>query len=335
MHRFEGFTQAKNPHEPESNEDRLVAVPGRLFAVIDGATDLGGLRYDDSYGHQATGGYLAAQAVADAISRMAAGPLTELPAPEATIKILNQSIASLYARLGIKAEEATAGRHRFRAGITAAFICESRLRLIAIGDCRARVNEKMVLVHDFPSDFVLSLARSLAWRRLEAQGIKADAIRPVARALIVQGLARDRVPPQGLAAVDIEAVRATVLADAEVLAACCGDAARVDAILSAGLAGIRADPDRFNASTLDGVSEASCVVRSQDFDLADITTLELASDGYPAPGRTASIVAWEEGLAHADAVDPERISSYRSTKGRSGEFFGDDRSILIVTSGRH
>ena len=44
MH-LQAFSAAKDPDRPEANEDRLVVVADRLYAVIDGVTDRTGRRY--------------------------------------------------------------------------------------------------------------------------------------------------------------------------------------------------------------------------------------------------------------------------------------------------
>ena len=43
---IEAFSEAKDPRAPHTNEDRLVILPGRAYAVIDGVTDRLGTRYD-------------------------------------------------------------------------------------------------------------------------------------------------------------------------------------------------------------------------------------------------------------------------------------------------
>lgn len=43
---IEAFTEAKDPSAPHTNEDRLVILPGRTYAVIDGVTDRLGTRFD-------------------------------------------------------------------------------------------------------------------------------------------------------------------------------------------------------------------------------------------------------------------------------------------------
>ncbi len=335
MLHFEGFTQAKNPDAPNTNEDRIVAIPGRVYAVIDGATDLSGLRYDDRLGQGATGGHLAAQAVAEVLAVAGAGAFAALPEPNDLVASLNDAIAATYQRIGIPAEEIASGRQRFRAAFSAALVCGDTVRLIALGDCSIRLNGRPVLDHHFPGDTVLSKARAAAWAILVAKGLDVDSVRPLARQFIVQGPASGQALPGPLTEDDLAAILASVRADPAVLDACGNDLGVVDFILGAGLEGIRANPGGFDAMVLDGVSDAQPVVRLLDVPVGDIETLELSSDGYPTQPVTADIAAWEQSLAEADRIDPDRIGLHASTKGRVGKNFGDDRSILIIYAGKH
>ena len=43
---IEAFSEGKHPAAQELNEDALVIIPGRAYAVIDGATDRSGRRYE-------------------------------------------------------------------------------------------------------------------------------------------------------------------------------------------------------------------------------------------------------------------------------------------------
>ncbi|MFD2647341.1 hypothetical protein ACFSX5_05960 [Devosia albogilva] len=333
MHHFQGFTQAKNPDAPETNEDRIVAIPNRLYAVIDGATDISGLRYDDRLGQGATGGYLAAQAVAEALASVAAGPLASLPDPTELVGDLNHAIAATYERLRTAEPDIRSGLARFRAAFSAAFVSGDMVRLVALGDCAIRVNGRAVLEHHFPGDTVLSKARAVAWQILLDKGLSVAGTRAVARQLIVQGPASSAPPPESLTSVDIADVISAVRNDALVLEACGNDLALVDVILTAGLEGIRADPDAFHAAALDGVSDTGSSARVLDLPRSEINTLELATDGYPALPDGTGIAAWEAALAEADRIDPDRIGPYASTKGRVGKNFGDDRSILFISAG--
>ena len=44
--RIEAFSEAKDPARPGANEDALLILPGRAYAVIDGVSDRTGVRYD-------------------------------------------------------------------------------------------------------------------------------------------------------------------------------------------------------------------------------------------------------------------------------------------------
>lgn len=323
MHHIQLFTCAKDPSAPDTNEDRIVVIPGRLFAVIDGATDLGGIRYDDWLGQNASGGRLAAEAVAEALCTVGAGGFDALPDPRDLVATMNGAIGAIYARLGL------GGRHRFRAGVSAALISGSTVRLLAVGDCTIRINGEVVLAHAFPGDTVLAKARSVAFMILTQRGMDIDSIRALARQAIVQGPTSEPLP-EPFRPEDAQTIRDAVMADPAVRQACGNDAALIDALLRTGLQGVRNDPEAFDAVTFDGVGDPSRALRSIDLPLEGVETLELASDGYPAMPAGVGIAEWEDVLSIADEVDPERIGIHCSTKGRTAETFADDRSVLVA-----
>ncbi|WP_072343970.1 hypothetical protein [Devosia enhydra] len=333
MNAFEGFTEAKNPGLPQTNEDQIVVVPGAGFAVIDGATDITGKRFDDRLGAGATGGRLAAMAIAEAFRALFSVPAT-LHAPGDLAAAATRAVAALYDRLGLSALTAASGDHRFRAGFVAAYSDGETLRLVKVGDCGIRIDGREILSAVFPGDVVLSAARAHAFAILKDRGADAATARTAARSLIVNGLAARTTPPEGLSAADIAYIRALVGSDAEASAAVLGDQHRLTTILDAGLSGIRHDPAAYNALVIDGVDDVTPVIRSLDVPQSDWSLIELHSDGYPVAPSATGIAAWEEALAEADRVDPERVGPHRSTKGRIGGNFGDDRSIVVISKGR-
>jgi hypothetical protein len=314
---------------PHANEDQIVVVPDALYGVVDGATDISGARFDDRLGAGATGGRLAARAVAIALAELAAAPFPALPEPARVLDATGAAVAAVYRRLGIDAAATRSGDHRFRAAFVAAFLAGDAVRLLAIGDCAARINGREMLRREFPGDLVLSAARSEAWRLLAGRGVAPDVARAAVRRLIVEGLDPARPAREAFAGAELAAIRDAVTGRADLRAAVGGDG-RVRQILDAGLQGIRAAPGEFGAAVVDGIEDPSGAVLVRDLALADVETIELFSDGYPATADAVSVASWEAALAHADAVDPERVGTYPSTKGRDGRKFGDDRSILIV-----
>lgn len=330
MQCVEVFTCPKDPRAPHSNEDQAVIVPGTVLAVLDGATDITGQTYDDRLGTAATGGRLASRAAMHALQDMSAGPFADLPEVAQIVAVASAGVRAVYTRLGISMDDVASGRHRFRTTLAGAFFAGGRVRLVCIGDCAIRVNGRDVLRRDFPADRVFSAARARGWAMLAARGQTPEAIRPVVREMIVRGLGPDTPPPAPLTPQDGAAICAGVGSDSDVLAAFGGDAARVADVLASGLAGVRRDPAAFGAEVIDGLADPTPHALSRDLDAAEIETLEIFSDGYPAIPDTPDLAAWEAALRHADTTDPDRIGPYASTKGCAPGRFGDDRTILIA-----
>ncbi len=326
----EFFTCAKDPSDPDGNEDQAVMVPGTALAVLDGATDISGRRYDDALGQRATGGRLASRAAMRALQEMAASPFSEPPDVARVVAIANAGVRAVYERLGLGMDEVASGRHRFRTTLAGAFFAPGQVRLVCIGDCAIRVNGNEILRHDFPADRVFSAARAAGWAILAGRGISAEAIRPVVREMIVQGLGPDSPAPAPLTAQDGARIAADVVADPQVLSAFGGDAGRVAQVLASGLSGVRRDPGAFAAEVIDGLADATPHALVRDLPLESVETLEIFSDGYPAIPEAATLAAWEAALRHADEVDPDRIGPFASTKGCAPGRFGDDRTILIA-----
>ena len=292
-------------------EDRLVALPDRCIAVVDGATDLSGRRFEGR-----SGGWLAAEAVARALAT-----LEGLPAPDAVGRAAHEAIAGVYRRLGEAAPDDP--RDRFRAALAVLYVTDGRARLVVIGDCIARVDGDEVLARANVAEAVAIAARAHLWRRLEAAGHAADLIAPAVRAVIAEGSATR--PPPPLTAHDVGAMRAALLSDAGLIAAAGGPAV-VARLLAAGLRGVRADPVGFGLGGIDGVAPPRDI-RSLDIDARAV--VELASDGYPLPGAAPTVAAWEAAFAEVEAEDPYRIGRFAGTKGSGGGRFADDRTVVI------
>lgn len=330
MEYFEGFTCAKNPSQPESNEDQIVIRPNLVYAVIDGATDISGARWDDELGGQATGGRLASSAIARALYSWQ-GDSAHPPEPATILAELNAALASVYVRLGIYETAKGSFEARFRATFAGAFAWSGGVRLIRVGDSGFRINGAPVLANAFPADVVLALARSEAWHLLTSRGMPAAKVRPAVRQLIVKGLAHIRAGSVGgLSSEDFQAIERQVIAQSEALEAAALTPEEARHIMAGGLEAVRADPARFNAVVLDGISDVTASMAVLDVALNEVKTLEVFSDGYPTTPEGVSVAAWETALRYADVSDPERIGPFKSTKGRVGANFGDDRSIVIA-----
>jgi hypothetical protein len=322
---FEAFTEAKNPLKPETNEDQIVLVPGSVYAVIDGATDITGKRWDDELGHGATGGRLAGLAIAKALRDFAAGPLQTLPEPGEVFPLLTEAVAALYRRLGIFDEAKENRQARFRATLAAAFIAGDRLRVMRVGDSGIRVNGDVQLAFNSPAEAVLVTLRAETWALLAERGVAEDERRRTTTQVVLEGIGA-----AGLAQADVEALLARSLAHERVQEALPSDAEGASWIMRNGLKGLRKTPRGFTATVIDGIGDPSDVAAVQDFDLAAIETLELFSDGYPGLPEGRTVADWEKVQRHADDTDPDRIGAYAAIKGKIGSNSNDDRSMLIV-----
>ncbi len=71
-------------------------------------------------------------------------------------------------------------------------------------------------------------------------------------------------------------------------------------------------------------------IKTYTFDLKDIKTLELFSDGYFILPDNAEIKSWEKAFFAGEKEDPLRWSKYPAVKSSSKNMFSDDRTIVVV-----
>lgn len=75
---------------------------------------------------------------------------------------------------------------------------------------------------------------------------------------------------------------------------------------------------------IDGTHTPTKFVKSFEYDLGKIHTIELFSDGYFDVPQEASIEAWEKSFEKVEKEDPDKWKKYKSTKSK------DDRTIVII-----
>lgn len=71
-------------------------------------------------------------------------------------------------------------------------------------------------------------------------------------------------------------------------------------------------------------------IKTYTFDLKDLKTLELFSDGYFILPVLSEIESWEKAFFSGEKEDPLRWSKYPSVKAASKNMFYDDRTIIVV-----
>lgn len=88
--------------------------------------------------------------------------------------------------------------------------------------------------------------------------------------------------------------------------------------------------DPLGLGIIDGDPVPDKFVKTYEFDLAEVDTLEIFSDGYYVIPEDATIDAYEQAFSKAEKSDPMRINNYPAVKTSTPEQYSDDRTILIV-----
>lgn len=86
----------------------------------------------------------------------------------------------------------------------------------------------------------------------------------------------------------------------------------------------------FGYGAIDGWPVPKKFIKIFSFDLKDIQTLEIFSDGYFKVADEPIISSWEQAFMDVEEEDPYKIGRFASTKGSSKDSFTDDRTILIA-----
>lgn len=312
---IEAFTAGKDPARPEANEDRLVVLPGRLYAVLDGVTARSPARYDGMLS-----GQFAAVLAQSALER-------GLPRDgKAIVAALTTALAGASKRLGL--EGAPAG---LRLSTTMALALDhgEQVEIILVGDSGVRIDGGAIHHMTKVLDSITAALRTAAW--LRATRLTDDPVvqERLSRAVVMHGTAGS---VEGWADVDLQAVGVTAAA------ACAKRFPDVRADLVADLlhGGIvnaqgrhQNNPDSpLGYGCLDGTTIPDRFIGR--LFLKTPQTIELFSDGYFAPGHDFGVASWEQRFAEVEHDDPAKIGQYASVKGSTAGMWSDDRSYLGI-----
>lgn len=327
--RIEAFSEGKNLDEPAANEDQLLILPGRGYAVIDGVTDITGRLFDGM-----RTGRLASRIVQQATAEFLTDPVAADRRPEALIERASAALRAAYLRYGILDEVRAQPARRFGATLTVAADLGSAFRFIVVGDSGLRLNGTETVIVDSGLDLVTATLRQEAYRIVAEAGGGLDAQRGVGRACSFHGIGqahRDMLPW-------LDAGRLAALRERS-LARCRerfpqAPVADIESLLGQGISGQTrfqnntASP--FSYATLDGFDVAPSLLRVFDRPRTSVVSIELFTDGYFEPGATPDVAAWEASFAEVERVDPEKVGRYPSVKGSAGRMRTDDRTVVIV-----
>jgi hypothetical protein len=336
MH-IECFSRGKRFAHPEENEDSVVILPGRGYAVIDGVTDRSNRRFA---GMRA--GRFAARLVAAEVTRfLLAEDLATRGGAErvrSLVSRLGEALRSGYAMQGLTDSSMRDPATRIGCTLALGFHDGDVLQLVSIGDSGIRLGGPTLgtvrHVEAKPLDRVTALVRRETWAYLGERAASASLQQAVSEDAVWRGLGRQ---PEGLDPEGVTTIKNRVLhlCEAE-MPTIARDEIRL--LVDSGISGQRIfanHPDYdLGYGVLDGFEVAERHIFSASYAVADIQQLELFSDGYFDEPDAFGVAAWEASFAEVERVDPDKIGSFASVKGSTAESWTDDRTYLGVAFAR-
>jgi len=327
--RVEAFSEGKYLDAPQSNEDQFLILPGRGYAVFDGATDISGRLFAGRRGgwHASR---IAMQAVAEFLLDATGAELHT----ERLIERISTAMRICYAQHGILDAVRSDRAFRFGATLTLAADLGLTFRFVLIGDSGLRINGAEVFISDSGLDLVTASLRVQGWRLARDAGAAADDCARVGRAGAFFGAARLHPDMQPW----LDETKRRLLYERS-LAWC---RARLPAVpepdirhlLDAGIGGQARFANNLSSplsyAVLDGFDIPLPLVQVFDRPRADLHSIELFTDGYFKPGATPVLSEWEAAWAEVERLDPEKIEQYPSVKGSGARMHTDDRTVVIV-----
>lgn len=325
--RVEAFSAGRDPKRPDLNEDRLVVLPGRAYAVIDGVT----ARVPTLFDGKLSGRY-AADLLQAVLEREAGDAALD---GAALVLRLTEAVSAAYRRFGMLDVVRDDPNPRFSATMALVLEREEHLEVVLVGDSGVRVNGSQVFQPLKDLDGITAALRAAAWPRVAAR--TSDPVRRerVTRQVTFHGTRQPVERCEGLLhAPDLLAV------EADAMAACAARYPGVPEVLMAGLlrGGIVNEQRRhqnngaspLGYSCLDGFPIPSHLVETHRLPLREVGSIELFTDGYAAPAAECGVAAWERRFAETEAEDPAKVGRYPSVKGSAGGQWSDDRTYVCV-----
>ncbi|MHA1567594.1 MAG: hypothetical protein ACTSX7_19965 [Alphaproteobacteria bacterium] len=329
MTHTEAFTQAKDKEDPDSNEDRFLAVPDCLYAVIDGATDKSGRSYDGL-----TGGQIAARILEDVLRNVARCPSDAAAlSTSAILGRVNRRLRRQYHALGITDVISKEPWCRFSAQASIAIRRKSHYRFIVVGDTGLRINAEELFSGPTPGDIICAQLRVAVHRYLTKCGAGSQASGKWSRAYTVEGLRTVLAStPGGIGATVLKGLcKEAREASQQRLPGIAAE--QIDGVLMYGLKGLhhyRNQPGPLGFPCIDGSPVPRDMIVEFERPAETIECFELFSDGYSTVPRGTAVADWEADFWKLQRDDPQRINSHPETKGSTDDRFADDRTVLIV-----
>lgn len=330
---IECFSLGKRFASPWENEDSVVILPGRGYAVIDGVTDRSGRRF----GPMRAGRFASGLVTAEVTRFLVAEDLSVRGGSDRVrrlVQALGDALRAGYATHGLSERASADAAARIGCTLALGYHDGPMLQLVSIGDSGIRLGGATLgtirHVEAKPLDRVTALMRRECWAYLGKMRADPLSQRTISDDAVWNGL---REPRAGLDPEICAAVRAQVLR-------LCGEEmpaisrAEIERVVDSGIRGQRAFANHptsdLGYGVLDGFPIAERHVFTADYPVAAVGRLELFSDGYFAEPEGFGVSAWEASFAEVECLDPDKIGPYASVKGSGPDGWTDDRTYLGI-----
>ncbi|ARU02459.1 protein phosphatase 2C domain-containing protein [Yoonia vestfoldensis] len=301
-----------------NGDDVILTVPGRVYAVFDGATDARGTVVDG----------------------VPAGRLAALTVAQATAEVMQDSAnrrlaaETIFERLSLALHKRTQdGAFAIPPSTTLALAldCGREWRFLILGDSGIRLNGTDVLQPTKLIDKVSTSARVALFQHLRDQfGSDAldEAEMATRRAIFLgldQSIAENRIPATLAAEIIQRATQACNLAD---------HADIVESFLRSGICKqylfANSQGTIFSFDTMNGTAPCLGQWIDRTFPKNEIQSIELFTDGYPTPPETVSLSDWQDTFIRMEDHDFHMLGDFSAVKGATSTEHHDDRSVVIL-----
>jgi hypothetical protein len=326
---IEAFSEAKDPSAPHTNEDRLVILPGRAYAVIDGVTDRLGTRYDGMLS-----GQYAAVVVKGALEHMLSAP--DCPGDGIdVVRALTGEIERAYRKHDVFDAARSDWNVRLSAALALVLVQDETLDIVLVGDSGVRVNGDHTVRVEKDLDLITAILRRQAWPVIGERIPDPEKQEQVSRQVTWHGTRQpleavaDVLDAAAMAYIERRAIEANLAALPHV------PRTDIENLVQGGIVNAQGGYQN-NASLLlgypclDGFEVPERMIQVERLPRRDVETIEIFSDGYFKPGDWFGVAAWEQAFAEAEREDPAKVLLYASPKGSTATMWSDDRTYLGV-----
>ncbi|NDB69063.1 MAG: hypothetical protein EB015_13850 [Methylocystaceae bacterium] len=327
---IEAFSCGKIHGSPQENEDAFVLVPERVYAVIDGATDRSGTRYNGMFA-----GRYASFLVKQTIEQEFLKHKGNLPAFSELLHAINHKIQAAYDAHGFLDKARENATYRFSAALALIEQKEDHIQLYTIGDCGIRINLSETIHTTKDLDHITALLRQAGWQYLEGLSMSSEEHEQASRRLCMQGLKAiqkidgDLFDKRALSQISEKAF-SQVHADLPHV-----PEALIRHLLEQGIIHGQhiyqnCDKTCLGYAAIDGFDIPPDLIGSRRIALDEIKSIELFSDGYFNPPSEFGIAAWEESHRMVEEKDPAKVRLWLGPKGTTSTQWTDDRTYLGI-----